>query len=64
MFFVRKTPTVMYLVRDSETGKYMGWSEEPSVYWDEDAAKRTIARQQGRRYEPKIQWKIVVVALP
>ena len=64
MFFVRKTPTVMYLVRDSETGKYMGWSEEPLVYWTEGAARHAIARQQGRRYEPKIQRKIVAVTLP
>ena len=63
MFFVKKKRTVLYLVRDEVSGDYMGF-DEPSVYWEEEHAKRAIERQQGRRQEPKIQWKIVPVTIP
>lgn len=64
VFFVHKPLTHMYLVRDSESGKYMGFDDQPTVYWSEKAAKFAIERQQSRRQEPKIDWKIVAVALP
>lgn len=64
MFFVTKKLTTMYLVRDSETGQYMGFDDRPTVYWSEKEAKFAIERQQTRRQEPKIPWKIVPVSLP
>jgi hypothetical protein len=63
MFFVKKKPTVLYLIRDPETGNYMGF-DNPTVYWSKEDAEFAIKRQHGRRYEPKIQWKIIPVTLP
>lgn len=63
MFLVKKIPSAVYFVRDRETGQFMGF-DQPTSYWSKDDADFAIKRQHGRRYEPKIEWEVVRVALP
>jgi hypothetical protein len=62
VFKAEKQPTTGYMLRDVDTGKFMGF-EYPTVYWKLEDAKFAMQRQRTRSMS-NIEWEIVTFPVP